>query len=725
MAQDPLNALTTAFTYDPTFNQLASITDPLNHTFTFGHDTKGNLTSITNALNQTTTILPNEAGQPISVTNPLSQTRQFTYNLSNNMGDLLSTIDPLGNTITNFTDAAGRLARVIDALGNTTVYNYDPLDRLTKVTDSLNGVTDFTYDDNGNLFTFKDARMNSTGYTYDNLDRISTRTDPLLNVETYNHYDENGNLTQFTDRNSQVTNYIYDALNRLTDITYADLSTTHYTYDAGNRLIQIDDSLAGTILRTYDGFDRVTSETTPQGSIAYTYDNASRRSTMTVAGQPTITYDYDAANRLKHITQETAVVALQYDDAGRRTALTLPNGVEANYGYDNASRLTSITYKLGQITLGDLTYGFDNIGNRTTIGGSWARTGIPQTTTITNYDNNNRQRAFGDKTLNYDNNGNLYTISDANGTTTFTWNARNQLVGINGPGISASFAYDGLGRRREKSINGSFSEFLFDGGNPVQEKSGTTVMANVLSGLSRDDFVRRTDVATTTTRDLLVDALGSVVALVDSSGIVQTEYTYEPFGRSTVTGEVSSNPFQFTRRENDGTGFYFYRARYYGTELQRFVSEDPLRLAGGDINFYGYVRNNPTDFVDPTGRDRQASSLEATRLFDTTPMAGLQGGAKGDIPNLGGLINLLNETLGFKAGSDFSNEVIMKVYKYYYQTNCDTDVYVCMDKWRPSGSITVIPGVRGRRPDRPAFDVTGATVCVSWPVRGINRCCSN
>ena len=599
------------------------------------------------------------------------------------------------------------------------------MDRLTKVTDSLNGLTDLTYDDNGNLFTVKDALTNSTSYTYDNLDRISTRTDPLQNVEQYNHYDGNGNLTQFTDRNSQVTNYIYDDLNRLTDITYADQSTTHYTYDAGNRLFQIDDSLGGTIIRTFDGFDRVTSEITPQGTVTYTYDNASRRSTMTVAGQPMVTYDYDDANRLKHITQQTAVVAVDYDDAGRRTVLTLPNGVETHYAYDDASRLTSITYKLGQTTLGDLTYVFDKLGNRTTIGGSWARTGIPQTTSTTNYDINNRQRAFGGKTLNYDNNGNLHTISDVNGTTTFTWNPRNQLVAINGPGVSATFAYDGLGRRRQKMINGSLTDSLFDGGNPVQEKSGTTVVANVLSALSRDDFLRRTDVSTTTTRDLLVDALGSVIALVDSAGVVQTEYTYEPFGSSTVTGEANSSPFQFTRRENDGAGFYFYRSRYYGTELQRFMSEDPLRLAGGDINFYGYVKNNPTDFVDPTGRDRQASNLEATRLFDTTPLAGLQGGPKGDIPNLAGLINQINETLGVYAGADFSNEVIMKVYRYYYQTNCDTDVYVCMNKWHPSGSITVIPGVRGRRPDRPAFDVTGSTVCVTWPVRGINRCCSN
>ncbi|HMA79974.1 MAG TPA: RHS repeat domain-containing protein, partial [Candidatus Binatia bacterium] len=105
-----------------------------------------------------------------------------------------------------------------------------------------------------------------------------------------------------------------------------------------------------------------------------------------------------------------------------------------------ASRLTSITYKQnGPTVLGDLTYEYDKNGNRITTGGSFARTGIPQAVGMTAYDAANHQTTFADKTLTYDNNGNLQTITDASGTTTYTWNARNQLVGISGPGVSASF----------------------------------------------------------------------------------------------------------------------------------------------------------------------------------------------------------------------------------------------------------------------------------------------
>ncbi len=51
------------------------------------------------------------------------------------------------------------------------------------------------------------------------------------------------------------------------------------------------------------------------------------------------------------------------------------------------------------------------------------------------------------------------------------------------------------------------------------------------------------------------------------------------------------------------TGRYC-RARYYHTDLQRFISEDPIGLAAGDVNFYVYVANNPLSFIDPLGLDR-------------------------------------------------------------------------------------------------------------------------
>jgi RHS repeat-associated protein len=137
--------------------------------------------------------------------------------------------------------------------------------------------------------------------------------------------------------------------------------------------------------------------------------------------------------------------------------------------------------------------------------------------------------------------------------------------------------YDGLGRREKKTINGSLTEFLFDGVNPVQETSGATVLANILRGLGVDEFLTRTDVGAGITSNLLSDALGSAVGLADAAGVVQTEYTYEPFGKTTSSGSSNSSSYQYTGRENDGTGLYYYRARYYHPALQRFIREDPWK----------------------------------------------------------------------------------------------------------------------------------------------------
>jgi RHS repeat-associated protein len=86
-----------------------------------------------------------------------------------------------------------------------------------------------------------------------------------------------------------------------------------------------------------------------------------------------------------------------------------------------------------------------------------------------------------------------------------------------------------------------------------------------------------------------------------NNGPIATNYTYQPFGATTVVGPANGNSYEFTGRENDGTGLYFYRARYYGPTFQRFVAPDPLDFAGGDVDLYSYVGNNPITQSDPLG----------------------------------------------------------------------------------------------------------------------------
>jgi RHS repeat-associated protein len=596
------SAVTSTFAYNGPFAQLSSATDPLGHTSTFSYDQNGNLATATDALGHSTNFTYNSAGQPISATDALSNQVQFGYF----GGDLATITDPLGNTSTQFTDAVGRVVSATDAQGNTATTQYNPLNLVTQVTDAKGANTSFTYDGNGNMLSLTDALNHTTNWTYDNMDRVSTRKDPLNRQASYT-YDPNGNLASRTDRKGQVTSFGYDALNRPKVIGYNTViagsnttyeSTTSLTYDGGNRLTQAVDSAGGTITDGYDNLDRITSEATAQGSITYGYDNADRRTAMTVAGQPQVAYSYDNANRLTQITQGTTNVGFSYDNANRRTSLTLPNGVSIAYTFDNDSRVTGITYNFGANTLGNLTYSYDQLGRRTQTGGSFARTNLPGAVTSAVYDAANELTNWNSTAISYDANGNML----GDGRNTFTWNARNQVANLN----SASLQYDGFGRRIKNAMGTSF---LFDSANSTQELSGSAVTANLWTG-GLDELFQRIDGSGTVVP--LADALGSTIALVNSSGTVATTYSYDPFGNATTAGSTSANPSQYTGRENEGNGLYFYRNRYYSPVLHRFVSEDPLGFAGSGSNFYAYVFDSPTNLVDPFG-------LESGNLNNLVP----------------------------------------------------------------------------------------------------------
>jgi RHS repeat-associated protein len=276
----------------------------------------------------------------------------------------------------------------------------------------------------------------------------------------------------------------------------------------------------------------------------------------------------------------------------RRATMTLPNQIVALYGYDSASRLTSISYSKGGSSLGDLTYQYDAAGQITGIGGSLARTSVPDAVASASYNSANHQTSFSGSTLSYDLNGNL----TSDGVNTYTWNARDQLVSMSGPGLSASFQYDAVGRRVGKTVNSATTTYLHDGWQVVSEQTSGSAVSYLSAGL--DEIVARSDSAGTTYP--LVDALSSAMALTDAAGAVQTSYTYEPFGKATASGASSTNTSKYTAREDDQTGLYYYRARYYSPRLQRFISEDPIGIAGG-INLYAYVGNNPVSYSDPFG----------------------------------------------------------------------------------------------------------------------------
>ncbi|WP_406822817.1 RHS repeat-associated core domain-containing protein [Pseudomonas corrugata] len=485
--------------------------------------------------------------------------------------------------------------------------DYDPLDRRTKVTDPLGNVTNFAYDTNSNLLSVTDAKSGVHTYSYDARDRRVAYTDPLSATQSFG-LDGLSNVTQWTARNGVIATYTYDGLNRRTQSAFGQTligsgpsltppdATVGYTFDGTNRLTQIVDTQGGTITRSYDNLDHLLSETTSLGTVSYTYDAADRRTSMTVTGQTSVNYSYDVGSRLTNLSNGSQSAAFTYDADNRRATLTLPNGVTVSYGYDNAGQLINLSYAKGGTSLGNLSYGYDNVGQRVQLGGSLARTTLPGAVSSTSYNAANQLTAWSGTSLLYDANGNM----TSDGSNTYTWDSRQRLSTLTGT-VSGSFNYDAANRRSQKTIAGQTTSYVFDGANLVQELTGTvtpTVQANLLTG-GLDEVFSRTE-ASGSTYSYLTDALGSTQALTDSSGTSTTQYTYGPYGQTSSSGSASTNSQQYTGRENDGAGLYYYRARYYSPSFGRFISEDPIDLAGG-INTYTYVGGNPVSWIDPSG----------------------------------------------------------------------------------------------------------------------------
>ena len=105
-------------------------------------------------------------------------------------------------------------------------------------------------------------------------------------------------------------------------------------------------------------------------------------------------------------------------------------------------------------------------------------------------------------------------------------------------------------------------------------------------------------------RWLLADHEGSVRTVMSATGAVLGRVNYDSFGKvtSATTPAAAGSLFGYAGSVYDvATGLSFMNARYYDPASGRFLSEDPLGFAAGDMNVYRYVGNNPVNLVDPTG----------------------------------------------------------------------------------------------------------------------------
>jgi RHS repeat-associated protein len=172
------------------------------------------------------------------------------------------------------------------------------------------------------------------------------------------------------------------------------------------------------------------------------------------------------------------------------------------------------------------------------------------------------------------------------------------------------YTYDALDRRIAKRINAngaaaggvSTERYIYDGEHIALVFDGNnTLKQRYLYGPAIDQVLAED--TGTQTRWMLADHQGSIRQIVDNTGSLLNQITYDSYGNIThQTNPSVTFRFGYTGREWDGeTGQYYYRARYYDARVGRFLSTDPIGFAAGDANLYRYVGNSPTNATDPSG----------------------------------------------------------------------------------------------------------------------------
>jgi RHS repeat-associated protein len=197
--------------------------------------------------------------------------------------------------------------------------------------------------------------------------------------------------------------------------------------------------------------------------------------------------------------------------------------------------------------------------------------------------------------------------TDSSGTMDYVWDQENRLYEASTRKQRIRYRYDALGRRISRYIVGGKenTKFTYDG-NDVILDDNSGVITKYQNGLGIDNKLKM--VTNGVSKYFLQDHLGSTTALTNSSGSVIESATYDSFGNA--TGNLSTR-YQFTGREYDkDIGLTYYRARWYSSELGRFVSEDPIGFGGGDVNLFGYVKSQPLKYRDPRGLDDADTEAE-------------------------------------------------------------------------------------------------------------------
>jgi RHS repeat-associated protein len=562
------------------------------------------------------------------------------------VGRLIQTTLPTGAVRGFSYNAYGKITAERDELGRVTRYEYaDDLHLVSRRINPDGTQLRYRYDNAQLLLT---EIENESGEHY----RLDYTPNGLIRQETgfdgrrtAYAYDLNGHLlekTEFGDDGSQlITGYQRDAAGRLLVKTLPDGIQVEYRYDSLGRLTSVDDGHDHPLEFEYDQQDRLITEHQGWGTLRYGYDACGQLNRLRLPDGSKLDYHHAKGGALTAIDlngarltshqfafgreqqrqQGLLLSEYAYDDQGRLKAHAVSQQQKSLYRRDYAYSLNGNLDSIADSRHGQRSYQYDPLNRLTRV--RHTRDDPPESfahdpagnllmqdrsgpTTV----KGNRLLMQGDRHFDYDAFGNL--IRERRGTgqklvTEYRYDCQHRLVGVTTPdGRCSSYRYDAFGRRIAKTVDGKTTEFFWQGDHLIAENShehyrsyvyepGTFRPLAMLDGKGPRKacpFYYQ------------LDHLGTPQELTDFSGEIIWSAKYNAYGKVTHLalggGEQLDQPLRFQGQYFDAeSGLHYNRHRYYDPEVGRYLTPDPVKLAGG-LNQYQYTPN-PTGWVDPLG----------------------------------------------------------------------------------------------------------------------------
>ena len=479
--------------------------------------------------------------------------------------------------------------------GKWTEYQYDGLDNILKEEQYDGEVSLYTYDKDGMLVKAKNSE-NLLEFTRDR------KTGQVIGEKqgeyTVNRtYDGEGNCTRITSSLGADIRHTYDREGNLQTMQAGEGWQASWVRDNTGLEVQRTFSGGVTVCTERDGFGREVRKSVRSGGIergAYRYGWGIANRLLSKENELTgmvMRYDYDRFDFL--IRQETT--------QGSETDVIyrVPDFVGNLFGTpDRKDRKYGAGGKLLEDP--DCFYHYDDEGNL--IFREFKRlqeTGV-------RYDRKRMEKERGIRCL-------------ATGTGwLYEWASNGMLKKVIRPdGRPVEFRYDALGRRTAKQYFGKVTRWVWDGNVPIHEWSYKAVglQSNEAGTLPKElaEYVTTwvfevgTFVPTAKIQDgkqysIVSDYLGTPFQMFDEHGNKTWDCTLDVYGKVTSFEgrSLSDCPFRFQGQyEDEETGLYYNRFRFYDSSIGNYISQDPIGLTGNNPTLYAYVKNinNWTDVL--------------------------------------------------------------------------------------------------------------------------------